>query len=483
MATVTTPAVVLLLAVCMPSCQSGSIDAATTNATASDTASTGDHGELQPPTPTTSASAVPSTPLGNQWVSLFDGESLNGWVSSGGRYDGKARWTVEDGVLVGRQGPGKAGGLIYTETEYQNFLFRCEAKIDYPFDSGIFLRMLPRPGGRGVQVTIDHRPGGEIGGLYADGFLKHNEAGEQLYRRDEWNLFEVRCVGEPQRVTAWLNGELLVEHALSAADENLAERGLIGLQVHGGADTPETQRAMFRNMAVVELPIFDAVAFDVDDVGMLSLTAAGSEVGWAPLFNGLDLTGWDPSPDPEAYRIDEGVLSFPLAGGTGELRTRKQYRDFELVLDFKIARMANSGLFLRSDPDSNRSSSSGCEVQILDDFHWEQDTGSALRSNQFCGSLYAAVAPAVPNALRPLGSWNTYQIRYVGERISVKLNGHLLYDVNTHELAVDPPFADRVPSGFVGLQRHAMARPGGAGDDPDADYAWFRNMFVRELEP
>jgi len=250
MATVTTPAallVALALIASVSSCGSASqLEPEKNAAHAETTASKSD-----------SADTSRLVRAGERRISLFDGKSLAGWVTSGGRYDGSARWTVEDGALVGRQGPGKAGGLIYTETDYQDFLFSCEAKVDYPFDSGIFLRMVPRPGGRGVQVTIDHRPGGEIGGLYADGFLKHNEAGEHLYRRGEWNLFEVRCVGNPQQVTAWLNGELLVEHSLSAEDTDFAPRGLIGLQVHGGADTPESQRAMFRNMTVVALRSLD----------------------------------------------------------------------------------------------------------------------------------------------------------------------------------------------------------------------------------
>ena len=108
---------------------------------------------------------------------LLDGKTLAGWVTSGGRYDGTARWTVEKGFLVGRQGKGRSGGLIYTERPYRNFIFSVETNIDWPFDSGVFLRMVPRGGGKGAQVTLDHRPDGEIGGIYADGFLKHNPAG------------------------------------------------------------------------------------------------------------------------------------------------------------------------------------------------------------------------------------------------------------------------------------------------------------------
>jgi hypothetical protein len=43
------------------------------------------------------------------FTNLFDGESLTGWTTTGGRYDGHASWAVEDGVIVGRQGPRGAG--------------------------------------------------------------------------------------------------------------------------------------------------------------------------------------------------------------------------------------------------------------------------------------------------------------------------------------------------------------------------------------
>ena len=52
----------------------------------------------------------------------------------------------------------------------------------------------------------------------------------------------------------------------------------------------------------------------------------------------------------------------------------------------------------------------------------------------------------------------------------------MLYDVDTTEVEAKPPFAQRAPTGFIGLQRHA---PG--GEVEGEAYAWFRNLFVREL--
>ena len=178
---------------------------------------------------------------------LFDGRTLDGWTTVGGRYDGAARWTVEDGALTGRQGLAREGGLIYTEVPYDDFELQLELKIDWPFDSGIFLRMTPDA--KGMQVTVDHREGGECGGLYADGWVLHNPEGWTHFKRGEWNRFVVVCDGEPMRVAAWLNDQPLVDHRLESA-EGYARTGLIGLQVHGGEDVPLETKVAFRNVRV-----------------------------------------------------------------------------------------------------------------------------------------------------------------------------------------------------------------------------------------
>jgi hypothetical protein len=178
---------------------------------------------------------------------LFDGRTLDGWTTVGGRYDGAARWTVEDGALTGRQGLQREGGLIYTAVPYDDFEVQLELKIDWPFDSGIFLRMTPDA--KGMQVTVDHREGGECGGLYADGWVLHNPEGWTNFKRGEWNRFVVVCDGEPMHVQAWLNDQPLVDHTLESA-EGYARTGLIGLQVHGGEDVPLETRVQFRNVRV-----------------------------------------------------------------------------------------------------------------------------------------------------------------------------------------------------------------------------------------
>jgi hypothetical protein len=168
---------------------------------------------------------------------LFDGATLAGWTTSGGRYDGDARWSVEEGCIVGRAGPDGAGGLLYAAPPAPDFALELEVRIERPFDSGVFVRMRPPAEGdlKGAQVTLDDRPEGEIAAIYADGFLLHNEAAAAHWRAGEWNHLELRLTGLDFRIEAWLNGVLVTDYALPPGTPGFAPDGLIGLQVHEGA--------------------------------------------------------------------------------------------------------------------------------------------------------------------------------------------------------------------------------------------------------
>jgi len=408
------------------------------------------------------------------WFSLFDGQSLNGWVTTGGRYDGHASWSIADGAIMGQEGPNHAGGLLYTAREYKNFEIELETMITYPFDSGIFLRMTPDA--KGAQVTLDYRPTGEVGGIYSEGWYYHNPRGTELFKRDQWNRFRVRCVGDPMHVTVWMNGELLTDYRFAHDAEGFAQTGKIGLQVHGSRDDPPGSNVKFRNIRVKELAEAAGSYFESTPEGVRLLTDEGRAAGWQSLFNRADLTGWEPAPPGTGYEVRGGELAFLTAGESPELRTVEDFRDFHLQLDFKISQLANSGLFLRAARDGSNPAYSGCEVQILDDFNWERLTQTTLEPWQFTGSLYGAVEPGVKDALRPLGEWNTYEVLYKGSRLVTSLNGRVLYDVDTFELDVEPPFAKRAKTGFIGLQRHA---PGGELESDT--YARFRNIFIRRL--
>ncbi|QDU83570.1 hypothetical protein Pla163_06690 [Planctomycetes bacterium Pla163] len=459
------------------------------------------------------SSAEPFEQTSDERTVLFDGESLEGWTTRGGRYDGAALWTVEDGTLTGRVGENGAGGLIYTTRSYTCFDLSLECRMDHPYDSGVFVRMLPPDSGlKGLQATLDHRPGGEIAAIYADGFLFHNTEAEQYFAKDEWNSVRVRVTGFDPRVQVWINGRPVTDYRLPAGTPGFASRGLVGLQVHGADAEAASRKVQFRDISIVELDVFEDVEFDgadqkknagalhralggatggasqarrgavsepatseftADDVE--ALTEVARDAGWRDLLAaGLD--GWKAIGTEGGYEIAGGVLSIP-ADGSGHLVTVDDFTDFRLRLDFKIAEMANSGLFLRGARAGGDPAYSGCEIQILDDFNWEERTNSKLAPYQFTGGLYAAVAPGPDKEYRPPGEWNRYEVLVRGSRMAAALNGRLLFDVDTLGLDAKPPFAERAATGFIGLQRY------GADSVDGAVSAEVRNMFVQPLAP
>jgi hypothetical protein len=436
---------------------------------------------------------------------LFDGATLEGWTTRGGRYDGDAVWTVEDGCLTGRTGANGEGGLVYTTRSFTSFDLELDCRLEHPYDSGVFVRMLPPDTGlRGAQVTLDDREGGEIAAIYADEFLAHNTEAALKWKRSDWNHVRVRCTGFDMRVEVWLNGEPVTDHRIPHGSGAFASRGLVGLQVHGADAEAASRKVQFKNVRIQELDVFAAVDFDgartekrnagalnralgggaargaevrvavprEGGEGELELTEVARDAGWRELF----AAGHVAFGSQDGYVVAPSSVAIPADGG-GHLATADDFTDFRLRFDFTIAEMANSGLFLRGAREGGDPAYSGCEIQILDDFNWEERTASKLAPYQFTGSLYAAV-PAGPDKeyARP-GEWNRMEVQYRGSRLAAALNGRLLFDVDTATLAVEPAFAARAASGFIGFQRY------GADQVSGATAIEIKNAFVQPLEP
>ena len=424
---------------------------------------------------------------------LFDGRSLRGWTSHGGRYDGKARWSVEDGCIVGQVGPRGEGGLLYTQKPYSDFVFSCEVKIDYPFDSGIFIGMEPRGqlrqqdrkqdqhqgryqdrnhGRQGWQVTLDHRPRGEIGGIYSDGWLQHNPKGWNSFKKNQWNRVIIRSRGYPPRIEAWINGKKITDYQHTTR-KGFAPLGKIGIQVHGAQKSWWKNKVRFKNIQVLELPPDSPKLFSRDRGGRLSPTPQAKAEGWHSMLRTLEQwnhEGQGPSP----FSLKKGVLAVLAEGAGSNLWTKESYKDFELRLDFKLSPSANSGLFLHGHPQKSGAYAYAYEIQILDDWNWEKDHKAKLKPWQHCGSLYG-LAPPIVSALLPPGSWNSYHLSLIGSKLQVKLNGRTVHDLDLRSLP-GRPFTKRPRAGAVGLQVH------GGGRTHKGPYLWIRNFYLRRIE-
>jgi HEAT repeat protein len=206
------------------------------------------------------------------------------------------------------------------------------------------------------------------------------------------------------------------------------------------------------------------------------LEAMAPDEGFKPMFNGVDLTGWQglvENPIARAkmkpadlakkqaeadkkvagnWSVKDGCIWFNGAGDN--LCSVKEYGDFEMIVDWKISKAGDSGIYLRGTP----------QVQIWDTSRVE--VGAQVGS----GGLYnnaKNISKPLKVADNPIGDWNTFRIIMIGEKVSVWLNGELVVDNVTMENYWDrkiPIF----PKGAIELQAHGT------------DLA-FRDIYVREI--
>lgn len=137
------------------------------------------------------------------------------------------------------------------------------------------------------------------------------------------------------------------------------------------------------------------------------------------LFNGRDLSGWRmvvPG-SLNGWVVDAGALSnqpVQIEGQPrkryGNLRTEREFEDFNLRLEVNVPAGSNSGVYLRGI----------YEVQVLDSL------GKPLDSHNM-GAIYSRIAP-VAAAEKPAGQWQTLDITLVARHVTVVLNGTTIID-------------------------------------------------------
>jgi 3-keto-disaccharide hydrolase len=207
--------------------------------------------------------------------------------------------------------------------------------------------------------------------------------------------------------------------------------------------------------------------------------------GFVALFNGDDLAGWHGMPhfDPRTlakmsdeeraaqiakwtedakkhWSVKDGDL---INDGHGAyLTTDKDYGDIELLIDYKTVSKADSGIYLRANP----------QVQIWD--YTKEGGKQNLGADKGSGGLWnnSTGAPGkdpLVFADKPLGEWNSLKIVQIGARTTITLNGKLVVDDAPMENFFDrksPHFA----RGPIQLQTHG------------GEIRW-KNVFLREIPP
>ncbi len=179
-----------------------------------------------------------------------------------------------------------------------------------------------------------------------------------------------------------------------------------------------------------------------------------------PLFNGKDLAGWRLVKDdaPNGWSAQDGVLINRPTQEPGQpkkrygnLRTDREFEDFNISMEVKVPEHGNSGVYLRGI----------YEVQVADWFDKPVDSHGM-------GAVYSRIAP-ISNPCKAPGEWQTLDITLVDRHVTVILNGAKIID------------NEPVPGCTGGALWSDVTRPGPIYLQGDHEAVDYRNMVLRPV--
>ena len=220
--------------------------------------------------------------------------------------------------------------------------------------------------------------------------------------------------------------------------------------------------------------------------------------GWITMFDGKTLNGWrgyDRTDVPNAWEVNDGAIHIKGSGAGeagakdgGDLVFAHKFKNFELEWEWKVAKGANSGVFIMiQEVEGQPSYISAPEFQILDNAN-HPDAKLGKDGNRMSSSLYDMI-PAKPQNSKPFGEWNKSKIMcYKGTVVHYQNDEPVveyhLWTQQWKEMLDKSKFSkDKWPlayelllncggpnkEGFIGLQDH--------GDD-----VWYRNIKIKILD-
>ncbi len=368
-------------------------------------------------------------------------------------------------------------GNLFSKKEYTDFVLRLDYKLEPDGNNGVGIRCpfgaTDDPmaySGMEIQILDDKAPKhAEIKPWQFNGSVYNIvPATNGTPKIGEWNSYEITAQGRHIKVV--LNDKTIVDTDLNSVRDAevllkhpgmFRERGRIAFLSH-------RDHVEFRNIRIKEISVKQG--------------ENAPPKGFVALFNGKNLDGWKgllakPNDNPalraklsrdqlagEQAKADERMRAHWKAengeivfdGGGDSLCTKKDYTDFEMLVDWKIPPRGDSGIYLRGSP----------QVQI-----WEPDSPGQFKPPDGSGGLYNNQKnprhPLKP-ADHPVGEWNRFRIVMVGEKVHIFLNGELVVNDTTLENYWDrdqPIF----PTGQIELQNHTSP-------------LWFKNIYIREIQ-
>jgi len=374
------------------------------------------------------------------WISLFNGENLDGWKAS----ENEGTFRVEDGKLVVY---GRRSHLFYVgpveNASFKNFEFRADVMTMPKANSGIYFhteyQQTGWPGkGYEVQVNTTHSDRKKTGGLYG----VQDVMDDAPSKDGEWYHCYIRVEGH--RVVVQIDGNTTVDWVQPRGWEQggrRIDRGTFAIQGHD----PDSL-VYFANIQVRPLP---------------------DQPGWIPLFDNKTLDGWRASENKDTFSVKDGQIV--VDGPRSHLFyvgpvNNANFKDFEFMADVMTRPKANSGIYFHTEYQETGWPDKGYEVQV-------NNTHSDWRKT---GGLYA-VADVRRSPVKD-NEWFTQHIIVKGKTIEVRVNGERMVKYTEPDHVAEQGYPNmpgrKLSSGTFALQGH----------DPDS-VIYYKDIMVKPLDP
>jgi len=419
------------------------------------------------------------------FTALFNGTDFTGWKV----YPKvKQMWFIEGGVL---KSPGlleEWGADLMTTPEYKDFVLRADFRMPTASDSGIhFGKLIPDMEFFGQSEQMNIGIGHRMGQMESLNFMwtKLKDKNPQLKMSDLpkvnpfdpevglWHTIKITRTG--RTITAEFDGKVFIDKYEYPEWHLSTEAAPIRFQKHRFLEGANGRRnpcpIEYRNLFIKEItpdkPVTDS---------KLNVPPAG----FTALFNGKDLTGWHTPPLVKEYwSIEEGVLKSPglIESWGASLSTKKHYRDFVLMLEFRMPTISDSGInFGRlipeipgfGDMEQFNLRSRGGMGHLESYYFLPKETAKKMK-------LTEDEKPHVRHIDPEVGVWHTVKLTVKGRTISAEYDGEVILDkFKYHDWMIN---MDSAP---IRLQKHIVVHGDNLGKENPCPIE-YRNIFIKEI--